>query len=58
MPDDERDDFERAERYRAIAVKLRQIAEGIRLDFRRRQQLHSLADGFERAAKRVATKSE
>jgi len=57
VQDEERYAIERAERYRVIAAKLRQIAEGLRLDLRRRQQLQSLADGFERAAERVAAKS-
>lgn len=57
MSDDDRDTIERAARYREIAATLRRLADAMSLDLRRRQQLHALADGFERAADRIAARS-
>jgi len=37
----------------AVAAKLRNIANGLRYDFRRADQLRSLAAGFERFAERL-----
>lgn len=47
------EDRERARYYRATARKLRELAAAVKYDFRRRQQLHALAAGFDRAADRV-----
>ena len=57
VSDEDRDTIERATRYREIAAKLRRLAEAMRFDLRRRQQLEALADGFERAAVRIEAKS-
>ena len=43
----------RGEYLRSVAAKLRGIANGLRFDFRRADQLRSLADGFERFAERL-----
>ena len=43
----------RVEYLRSVAAKLRGIANGLRFDFRRADQLRSLADGFERFAERL-----
>jgi hypothetical protein len=44
-----------AEQYRRTAEKLRQLAQQIRFDLGRQQQLLSLADAFERLADRKET---
>jgi hypothetical protein len=43
----------RAEHFKGVAAQLRTLADQIRYDFRRRNQLLALADGFERFAKRL-----
>jgi hypothetical protein len=43
----------RAEHFRGVAAQLRTLADQIRYDFRRRNQLLALADGFERFADRL-----
>jgi hypothetical protein len=43
----------RPEYLRSVAERLRGIAEGLRYDFRRADQLRALADGFERFAARL-----
>jgi hypothetical protein len=47
-----------AESYRQTAERLREMAAKIRFDFRRQQQLHALADGFDRLASRVEVSPE
>lgn len=42
----------RAAYFHAVAARLRAIADDVRFDPRRRNQLLALADGFERHAKR------
>ena len=44
--------------YRATAEKLRQIADALTYDIRKRDQLRALAAGFERAADRMASEAE
>ena len=43
----------RAEHFRGVAAQLRSLANQIQYDFRRRDQLLALADGFERFAERL-----
>jgi hypothetical protein len=43
----------RVEYFRSVADTLRGIANRLRFDFRRADQLRSLADGFERFAARI-----
>ena len=48
----------RVEYFHSVAAKLRGIANGLRFDFRRADQLRSLADGFERFAKRLEQEAD
>jgi len=43
----------RVQYFRSVADTLRGIANGLRYDFRRADQLRSLASGFERFAERL-----
>jgi hypothetical protein len=43
----------RIARYRETAETLRRLANAVRFDFRRREQLIALAAGFDRAAERI-----
>jgi hypothetical protein len=49
---------DRAEHFRHVAEKLRGIAEKMRFEPRRRDQLLALAAGFERFAARLAEEAE
>lgn len=49
---------DRAEHFRQVAEKLRGIAEKMRFEPRRRDQLLALAAGFERFAARLAEEAE
>jgi hypothetical protein len=44
---------QRIARYRDTAETLRSLANAVRFDFSRREQLLALAAGFERAAERI-----
>ncbi len=46
-------DEQRAPMYRDTAERLRQIADGLRFDYRHADQLRALAAGFERLAERL-----
>ena len=48
---------ERAARYRGVAETLRRLADQIRYDFNRQNQLLTLADAFLRAAERIEARS-
>jgi hypothetical protein len=48
----------RAEHFRRVAENLRGLATATRYDFRRRDQLLALADGFERFADRLEQEAE
>ena len=50
--------YERAAHFREVAEQLRGIAENMRFEPRRRDQLMALADGFERFAARLAQEAE
>ena len=53
MVDEQNEDECRAALYRQSANSLRRIAADLRFDFCRREQLLSLAGGFDRLAKRL-----
>ena len=44
---------QRAAYYRETAIRIRQIADGLRFDLRHATQLRALAAGFDRLAKRL-----
>ena len=48
----------RVEYFHGVAAKLRGIANRLRFDFRRADQLRSLADGFERFAERLEREAD
>jgi len=48
----------RPEYLRSVADRLRGIANGLRYDFRRADQLRALADGFDRFATRLEQKAD
>jgi hypothetical protein len=54
-PDKAADQEDRAELYRESADKLRQLADEIRYDFARRQQLLALSAAFDRLVDRSMT---
>ena len=48
----------RAAHFRSVADRLRGIANALRYDLRRADQLHALADGFERFANRLEQEAD
>jgi hypothetical protein len=55
---DEETPLARAEHFRRVAENLRGLATATRYDFRRRDQLLALADGFQRFADRLEQEAE